>query len=139
MKRSPLKRSQKPLARSYLNRKTPLRPASPKKIAEKRAKLGLADPEYLAWIRTLRCSVCRILDRLHAHHLKGGRGERRGGMGIRVHDKLTIPMCPRHHRQFHRSEGFFTAWSKEKKCVWQEEWIERLLKRFDKLKKDRKT
>lgn len=137
MKRSLFKSSTKPLVRSYLQRRTPLRPASPKKIADKRAKLGLADPEYLAWIRTLRCSVCQILDRLHAHHLKHGHGERRGGMGIRVHDRLSLPMCPRHHRQFHRSEGYFKAWPKEQKRVWQEERIERLLKRFARLKAGR--
>ncbi len=78
--------------------------------------------------------MCKILDRLHAHHLKFGRGERRGGLGIRVHDKLSIPMCPRHHRQFHRSEGFFKAWSKDQKREWQEERIARLLARFAKLK-----
>ncbi len=56
-------------------------------------------------------------------------------MGIRVHDRLSIPMCPRHHRQFHRGEGFFKAWTKEQKRVWQEERIEALLKRFARLKR----
>lgn len=134
MKRTPLKSSRQPLARSYLNRRTPLRPASPKKIAEKRAKLGLADPEYLTWIRRLKCCVCKILDRLHAHHLKFGRGARRGGMAFKVSDRLCLPMCPRHHRQFHRSEGFFKAWSKDQKREWQEAWIARLQTRFQKLK-----
>jgi hypothetical protein len=129
----PLKRKT-PLARSGpLKRYTPLRPASRKSIAKKRAKLGLADEDYLAWIRSLPCAVCPLDDRTHAHHLKHGKGERRGGMGIRVHDHLTIPSCARHHRQFHAGTGYFKGWSKERKLKWQERWIARLRKRYARL------
>jgi len=133
--RTSIKRKTKLAPGGYLKRYTPLRPASKKTIAKKRAKLGLADEAYLAWIRTLPCCVCPLDDRTQAHHLKHGRGDRKGGMGIRVHDRLTIPKCPRHHRQFHAGTGFFKGWDKERKRMWQEAWIARLHKRFAKLKK----
>jgi hypothetical protein len=131
-----LKRKKTLTRTGCLKRYTPLRPASKKAIQKKRAKLGLADEEYLAWIRTLPCCVCPLDDRTQAHHMKHGRGERRGGMGIRVHDKLTIPQCPRHHRQFHAGTGFFKGWDKERKRIWQEEWIGKLWKRWGRVKKD---
>lgn len=130
LQRSPIQRKTKIAPGGYLKRHTPLKPASKKKIAEKRAKLGLADEAYLQWVRTLPCCVCPLDDRTQAHHLKHGRGERRGGMGIRVHDRLTVPMCSRHHRQFHAGTGFFQGWDKERKRVWQEAWIARLHKKF---------
>jgi hypothetical protein len=58
----------------------------------------LRSPEYLKFLRSLPCSVpdCRRhFVRSEASHT-GNRG-----LGQRASDWDAIPLCPRHHRQYH--------------------------------------
>lgn len=129
MKRSPLKRKKSlPKTTGYLKRKTPLRRSSPKAVAQKRVRAGLADLEYLKWIRKIPCIApdCGAKHRVAPHHMTGGKGEQRRGMSQKVHDRHTLPLCSRHHRAFHGGKGIFADWSKEKRRGWQEGWIRRL-------------
>lgn len=129
MKRSPLKRKKAmPKPTGYLKRKTPLRRSSPKAIAAKRVRAGLADPEYLKWIRTIPCIApsCGAKHRVQPHHMTGGQGEQRRGMSQKVHDRNTLPLCSRHHRAFHAGKGIFKDWSKLERREWQANWIRNL-------------
>lgn len=51
-------------------------------------------PRHLEYIRTLPCVICDAPPPSEACHLRMGLG---GGMGIKPDDRLTIPMCHRHH------------------------------------------
>jgi hypothetical protein len=56
------------------------------------------DPAYLAWIRSLDCSICGMDQRTQTqvHHF-GPRG-----VGQRTHDWFSSPLCALCHAQFHR-------------------------------------
>jgi hypothetical protein len=126
MKRSHLKRKKAlPKPTGYLKRKTPLRRSSPKAVAAKRARAGLADPAYLKWIRKIPCIApsCGAKHRVQPHHMTGGQGEQRRGMSQKVHDVHTLPLCSRHHRAFHAGKGIFAGWNKEVRRRWQAAWI----------------
>jgi len=49
------------------------------------------DQDYLEWIHTLPCLCCGR-GPVEAHHF-GPRG-----LGQKVSDRSTIPLCPEHHR-----------------------------------------
>lgn len=75
------------------------------------------DEAYLAWIRHQRCCVefCPAKD-IEAHH-----DPFRKGMGQRNHDHTAIPLCRRHHRQFHDVSGHFKGWLKEDRKLFMRE------------------
>jgi hypothetical protein len=55
-------------------------------------------PDYLAWIRTLECSVCArtgvaVIEAAHTN-VMGPRG-----LGQKTSDFSVIPLCPSHHRE----------------------------------------
>ena len=53
--------------------------------------------EYLAWVRTLPCSVCESPETV-AHHIIGiGQG----CMGSKASDLYTMPLCHQHHHELH--------------------------------------
>jgi hypothetical protein len=54
------------------------------------------DPRYLAWIRTLPCSVGGCRRRSEANHT-GAKG-----LSQRASDWRAIPTCSVHHREYHR-------------------------------------
>lgn len=62
-------------------------------------------PEYLEWIRTLRC-VRRHWGPCHAHHQPGVGG---GSVGMKVSDFRALPLCPVCHDAYHR-HGRATFW-----------------------------
>jgi hypothetical protein len=49
-------------------------------------------PQYLQWIRTLPCSVCRRTRGVEAAHTGPH------GLGQKSSDLSAIPLCARHHR-----------------------------------------
>ena len=49
-------------------------------------------PGYLAWVRTLPCSVCRTTRAVEAAHTGPH------GLGQKSSDLSAIPLCARHHR-----------------------------------------
>jgi hypothetical protein len=50
------------------------------------------NPQYLAWIRTLPCSVCHTTGRIEAAHTGPH------GIGQKSADTSAIPLCQKHHR-----------------------------------------
>ena len=50
------------------------------------------NPEYLRWIRTLPCAVCRATRGVEAAHTGPH------GLGQKSSDLSAIPLCVRHHR-----------------------------------------
>lgn len=50
------------------------------------------NPEYLKWIRTLPCAVCRVTRGVEAAHTGPH------GLGQKSSDLSAIPLCARHHR-----------------------------------------
>lgn len=79
------------------NRRTD-RAAFPK---PKRIRESQRNPEHLAWIRTLPCTVrgCIKGEAIHAHHVRTGTG---GGTGIKPADRWSVPLCAHHHQQGHQ-------------------------------------
>ncbi len=77
-RRTPLKRYTRPRPRRSKPRRGPER-----------------SPEYLAWIRTLRCAVCQRAFGIEAAHTNA-TGMR--GIGQKASDYSAIPLCFRHHR-----------------------------------------
>lgn len=51
-------------------------------------------PEHLENIRRLPCAVCSKAPPSECHHVKAAGG---GGMGMKVSDRWTIPLCNEHH------------------------------------------
>ena len=56
-------------------------------------KLGRSK-EYLAYIRTLECCVCRRMP-VEPHHVGAG------GVGLKGSDFTAVPLCRTHHREVH--------------------------------------
>ena len=52
----------------------------------------IRNPEYLRWIRTLPCAVCRAIRGVEAAHTGPH------GLGQKSSDLSAIPLCARHHR-----------------------------------------
>ena len=105
------------MKRAKLDRKQSLRRT---KFLAKQAKARSADrggdAQYLEWIRSLHCCVCRALPPSHAHHATlTGRGK-----GQKSHDRETMPLCFRCHRCFHDGTGSFEYWTREQRRLWQE-------------------
>lgn len=85
--------------RTPLARRTPLRPsklpAAPRSTERKGPERSL---EFLAFVRRLPCFYCRTTVAVEAHHW----GKR--GLGQKCSDFETVPLCKRHHQQWH-TEG----------------------------------
>lgn len=79
------------------------------------------DPAYLRRVRALPCCVCGRHPPSEAHHKVGG------GMGTKNPDTATMPLCTRHHREFHDLNGYFKGWVKEQLRDWQTEQVFRTL------------
>ncbi len=70
----------------------------------KRRRLRCDDgrnPEHLAWIRSLPCTVrgCSSGEGSEAAHV---RINTRGGMGLKPPDRWTVPLCHGHHHEQHQ-------------------------------------
>lgn len=69
-----------------------------------------SDPEYLAEVRKRRCLVGGCVDGelpSHAHHA-----------GPKSNDSTAVPMCARHHQEWHDANGFFKRATKEARRDW---------------------
>jgi hypothetical protein len=100
--------------RRPLSRKHPMRKRAPRRLAR-----GEGDPAYMAFVRTLPCAVAAesmgpgfILceGRMHAHHAVN---RARGGK-----DDTCIPLCDRHHSQWHGATGVFRFLGKLQRFAW---------------------
>ena len=48
-------------------------------------------------------------------------------MGTKMPDTATMPLCQRHHREFHDLNGYFKGWTKDRLREWQGEQVFRTL------------
>ena len=55
-----------------------------------------------------------------AHHHTHGRG-----IGQKVNDERTFPLCDRHHKDFHDARGLFREMNKAARRAWQDMMVER--------------
>lgn len=77
------------------------------------------DPGHLALIRTLRCAIGRdCYGNIQAHHSTHGRG-----MSQKTHDHSVIPLCLKHHAEFHGATGRFKGWKKAERNGWQDAMV----------------
>lgn len=58
--------------------------ASPKPILDR-------DPQYLEFVRSFPCIVCKAKEAVHAHHVDTG------GLGVKGSDFSSVPLCHLHH------------------------------------------
>ena len=80
------------------------------------------DPTYVAEVKQLRCRAAVLGGDCSggwpdAHHA-GPRG-----LSQRAHDRTCIPLCRRHHREWHDAAGVFRTWRKAERAAWAEEQI----------------
>lgn len=90
------------------------------------------DPAYLDRVRHQQCcspSGCRAR-RCEAHHSTGS------GMGLRAHDHESMPLCARHHYDFHALSGPFKGWTKERLKQWQREQVAATRRRLEEIRDD---
>ncbi|MDR5867944.1 DUF968 domain-containing protein [Halomonas koreensis] len=95
MKRTgPLKRKTPIQNRSELKAKAPMNRKREKRSAPRRQAANdnrWRSEVYLAWVRTLPCSVCGATGGVAAHHLVGMYGL--SGMGLKAPDSFVMPAC----------------------------------------------
>jgi hypothetical protein len=111
----------KGLKRSWMRKRKPRRLSRPG-----------SDPAYLAWVRTQPCVLdtnhhsvihpwdgfCACEGRTHAHH-----AGRKPGVAMKADDSTAIPLCDRHHRQWHDANGVFAGLTKLQRFAWSQRAI----------------
>lgn len=83
------------------------------------------DFEFMGWIKLQRCILADVEGAgpctrgwcVEADHA----GDR--GYSQKSHDRETIPLCRKHHRDRTESDGYFRGWSKARKREWRHERI----------------
>lgn len=118
-----------------IRRKRPLRAKrwgirpNPEKRKSRRERSGRDDPDYLAFVRSLRCCAYALSEcdgGLSDPHHAG----RRPGMGLKCHDRETIPMCRLHHQAIERDHAPFKGWTKAQRLAWVDARIRETQERF---------
>lgn len=81
-------------------------------IPAAKARAGV-NTAHLAWVRKHPCACHNVSPCqgpgavIHAHHVRNGTG---GGMGMKPHDRWTVPLCAMHHNELHaRGHATFEA------------------------------
>ncbi len=100
-----------------LRRKTPLKRSPFKRSRPKPNPAGHA-PAHLAWIRQQPCCVCGGTFGVVPHHSTVGRG-----LSRKTSDRETMPLCVKHHREFHGASGYFGGWGKRDRRRWQNQMV----------------
>lgn len=62
------------------------------------------DPAHLDYIRTLPCVCCMNCIETEAAHIRysdARAGKVNAGVGAKPHDRWTVPLCGKHHREQH--------------------------------------
>lgn len=65
-------------------------------LYDPRGSSPIRDEKHLAWIRTLPCSISHCRRRSEACHTGGH------GISQKAPDRRAIPLCPLHHKEYHR-------------------------------------
>lgn len=82
------------------------------------------DKVYTAWVRTRPCSARSMANAgdcfggVQAHHAGRDRG-----LSQRAHDDTCIPLCVKHHQDWHSAAGPFRPLDKERRRQWSEQQI----------------
>jgi hypothetical protein len=105
LEESKVAKSSDPVTQRIIN-KSALAISEPKRIRCK---------EHLRYVASQPCVICGRSPS-HAHHL---RYAQRRGLGIKVSDEFTVPLCATHHHQLHNT-------TKEREW-WQERKIDPLM------------
>jgi hypothetical protein len=93
-----------------------------KRKAPRRLKTEQSNPAYLAWVRSRPCIVdfgygtCE--GRIHAHH-----AGRKPGVGLKSNDDTAVPLCDKHHREWHGGSGVFRGLNKLARFSVAEHWV----------------
>jgi len=98
MKRTPLARKTEIKAKKPMARK-PLAKRRKKAQSAKQKDCRWRSEQYLAFVRSLPCSVCGISG-CDAHHVIG-LGWGLSGMGLTAPDSFALPLCRAHHQEVH--------------------------------------
>lgn len=78
------------------------------------------DVDYMIWVKTQPCLVASDLCEggIDAHH-----AGKRHGMSTKADDATCIPLCHRHHIEWHGACGPFKGWSKDQRHAFAVESI----------------
>ena len=60
-------------------------------------ELKIKDKKYLKWVASNPCIICQQ-NGCNAHHIQYAQHR---GIGQKVGDQFTIPLCVKHHHQLH--------------------------------------
>ncbi len=88
----------------------------------RRSPEHFVDEAYREHLRRQRCCVWTTdcSGPVEAHHHTGkGRGK-----GQKGSDRHMMPLCRKHHADFHAARGFFGGWTKWMRATWQDEHAE---------------
>ena len=98
------------------------------------ALIPMKDPKHLKALRAMPCAVpthigirtCYPpLDEdvcsgpIDAHHPTGS------GLALKASDHDAMPLCHKHHMNFHDARGVFRNWTKEQRRDWQRQMSEK--------------
>lgn len=111
------------MKRTALLRKTALRRSrftARARVTKQQLREG--DRVYLHWVASLPCCSCGARPPSHAHHSTGG------GMGMKAHDRETMPLCHKCHRDFHDGNGKFDGWNRAQRRLFQDLAVEQTLR-----------
>ena len=100
LEESKLAKSDEPVARRIID-KSALAINEPKRIRSK---------EHLRYVANQPCVICGRSPS-HAHHV---RYAQRRGLGIKVSDEFTVPLCATHHQQLHNTTKEREWWQERK-------------------------
>lgn len=76
------------------------------------------DRRHRQEVAALPCVVCGRWPAGEAHH-----AGRRPGIAMKASDHTTIPLCHRHHVEWHAAGGFCKGWDRARRRDWQDERI----------------
>jgi hypothetical protein len=100
LEESNVEKSDDPVARRIIDKST-LAISEPKRIRSK---------EHLGYVASQPCVICGRSPS-HAHHV---RYAQRRGLGIKVSDEFSVPLCATHHQQLHNTTKEREWWQERK-------------------------
>jgi hypothetical protein len=95
-----------------IERALPIKETGPRKIDK--SLLAISEPRrrrdklHLRFVAGQPCLICERLS-CDAHHLKFAQVR---GLGLKVSDEFTVPLCRGHHREVHRAGNEAQWWEK---------------------------
>lgn len=81
-----------------------------------------SDPVYLAHVRNLPCRVLRVWVNSGVRFCEGDTVAHHAGP--KTNDSTAVPLCVKHHAQWHDLNGVFKGWKKADRRGWADRAIE---------------